>query len=103
MEIAERASEGVARFVDAAIDGLGHVPVEKAGDVRDLATSARNLSQVQVNSVEKARLLRDQPTEVHSLESLDELVGILQAAGVVPAKMIEVEAEEVPELEPAER
>lgn len=83
MEIAELASDGVETFVQKAIDGAARIEPVTAGDVRDLATSARNLSQVQVNSVEKARLLRDQPTEVHSLESLEELVGVLQAAGVV--------------------
>lgn len=103
MEIADLAAVGVEKFVVKAIEGAEKIIPETAAEARDLATSARNLSQVQVNSVEKARLLRDQPTEVHSLESLDELVATLQAAGVVPG-VVDAEAveEEAPaELEPA--
>lgn len=102
MEIAELASAGVESFVQKAIDGAATITPATPADVRDLATSARNLSQVQVNSIEKARLLRDQPTEVHSLESLEELVGVLQAAGVVKNATIDGEAvEETPaELTP---
>lgn len=102
MEIAELAAEGVEKFVTKAIEAADRIDAETPGDMRDLATSARNLSQVQVNSVEKARLLRDQPTEIQSLESLDELVDVLRQAGVVrEPEPIDAEHEEEPEaLEP---
>lgn len=96
MELSELAADGVEKFLHKALGAADQIEAETVADIRDLATSARNISQVQANSIEKARLMRDQPTDLHALESLDELVDVLRAAGVVRELPVDADAEEAP-------
>jgi hypothetical protein len=98
-EIAEKAAGATELLVDATVESIGDL------EGKDLAISARNLSQVHAAAVEKTLLLRGQATQIHKIESLDEVVDALSALGVIngeePVDAEVVDEEEMAELEEA--
>ena len=67
---------------------------DKPTEAREFSTTARNLSQVRATEIEKSRLMRDQPTDIHDFnlsEAVEELRDLL---GTKPVA-IEGEAEEI--------
>lgn len=97
MDIAQRAaqleSDVVARLEDPEV-------MDKIAP-RDLARTLHSLSQSKGVNIEKAALLRGQPTEIHEIRNkdlLDEL-RLLKKMGVIEGTVLD--EEDVPQLEEA--
>ncbi len=78
MERALQADEAQSRYIEEAIKKLDQVEPEHLAKKNALA-----LAQAMGISVEKAQLLRDRPTEIKEVRSVDENIAILERLGVL--------------------
>jgi hypothetical protein len=75
-ERALEADAATAEYIEEAVAKKGKVPAEH------LAKNALALSQVVSNSVDKAQLLRDRPTEIKEVRTVEAMVDDLERLGV---------------------
>jgi hypothetical protein len=84
MEVASNAQALSAQMIDRLQAELHEVPA------KELAKAALNMAQTSRTNVEVARLLRNEPTSIQEVRSVDETLDVLADLDV-----IDVEAEEV--------
>jgi hypothetical protein len=77
MEGAMQALEAQSKYIEAAVDKLDRVPPAH------LANNVAALAQAVGVLVEKAQLLRDRPTEITEVRSIDENLAVLERYGVI--------------------
>jgi hypothetical protein len=90
LEIAAKSMDATELAVCKAQTALENDELEP----RDLGPTARNLSQVHANSVDKGRLLLDQPTEIKEFNMTEAINELKELLGTKPVA-IEGEAAEV--------
>jgi hypothetical protein len=91
LERAMQADEATQAYVEEALAKVGSV------SPAHLAKNAASLADVMSKNVQISQLLRDRPTEIKEVRTVDVLVKNLEQLGVVkkePAITVEVESEE---------
>lgn len=84
MEVADSAQQLSSEMIARLQENLHEVPA------KELAKAALNMAQTSRTNVEVARLLRNEPTSIQEVRSVDESLDVLRDLDV-----IDVEAEEV--------